>query len=482
VRQTKLIETLRSLNIRERTRWRQYVHADFFNKHSVLREMGDYLLARAPHFQDNSLQKEKVFMHLFGEGKPYNELKINNLISDLYELLLGFLACIRQETEPLEQHYHSLMALLERNQDKQAAAELDKFRQLLERRNDRTADWHRYEMRYWEAGEMLHNRQSRRTGGEHLRRQAEAIHNAHLLEKLRLRVAILSRNTLAVIGNDDKEQWISTSGDARNQKNESAIPPAAQVYFAAQEVLEQPSSETFSALTAALDAHFKVFKKEELSALYQCALNYCIRRINDGQPDAYADALALYRTLLDRGLLLHGGRLSQWTYKNIATAGLRSGKFDWTEQFLYRYRDALIPYERDNAFAFNLATLYFEKQDFTNALRTLQNVEFTDITYHAGAKILQLKAFYLLGEMDALHSLLDATEQWFRRNKSLSSFGKTTNLNFLRILRHISRWREKQAAWPAGKKKKERQALFEKTAQLQPLANKDWLLKILAEI
>ncbi|MBV6440391.1 MAG: hypothetical protein DYG98_12845 [Haliscomenobacteraceae bacterium CHB4] len=481
MRQTKLIQTLYVLSTRERTRWQQYVHADFFNKHKQLRNLCDYILLQAPDFQDRSLEKEKVFRHLFGKDEPYNELKINNLISDLYELLLGFLAFIRREAEPLEQHYQSLMALLDRNLDKQGASELDKFRNLLERRADRTVDWYRWELRFWEAGEILHNRQSRRTAGEHLQRQADAIRNAHLLEKLRLGVAMLNRSTLAVLGSDDNSLWISTLQELSAQRSASANPLTARGYFAAMDLLERPGADTYVALTSILDECYLLFKKEELSALYQCALNYCIRRINDGQQGAYADALALYRTLLDRGILLHNGKLSQWTYKNIATTGLRSGELDWTEQFLHRYRSALLPSERNNAFAFNLATLYFEKQDFTNTLLALQNVEFTDVTYHVGAKILQLKVFYQLGETDALHSLLDATEQWLRRNKSLSSFGKNTNLNFLKVLRQICQWKQKQFAWTRENMEMARLNLILKTTRLQPLANKDWLLKMLAE-
>ncbi|MBC7775078.1 MAG: hypothetical protein H7246_06525, partial [Phycisphaerae bacterium] len=251
--------------------------------------------------------------------------------------------------------------------------------------------------------------------------------------------------------------------------------------LAAYDLLEAPSSETFLALTAALEDHHLLFEKDELTSLYQCALNHCIRRINAGQPEAYADALALYRSLLDRGLLLqHGGRLSQWAYKNIATTGLRTGAFEWTEQFLHQYRDALPPAERDNAFAFNLATLYFEKQELASTLQTLQNVEFTDFTYHVGAKILQLKTFYLLNEADALISLLATTEQLLRRDKTLSPFGKATNLNFLRMLRQANKWKMKKARLSVLKAKRERLTLIEKVAALQPLANKDWLLKVLS--
>lgn len=479
MRQTKLVEALCTLGTRERTRWRQYVHSDFFNKHARLRQLCDYLLDRAPAWQPERLRKQDVYPLLFGAEEPYNELKINNLISDLYELLLGFLAYERQEAEPLERQYHALMALSERNLDKHAAAALDRYGAMLRSRTDRTADWYRAEMKYWEADDLLQNRRSRRNAtGEQLSRQTEATTHAHLLEKLQLEVAILSRNTLSVKGNADQhnERTIRMP-DAADDVTQ--LPPAVRVYHAAHELLLHPAPETFGALAAELSEHHTLFRKDELRSLYQCALNYCIRRINDGQPGAYADTLDLYRTLLEREVLLQGGRLSQWTYKNIATAGLRSGNFDWTEQFLHQYCEKLPPSERDNAFAFNLATLYFEKQDFTRALRTLQNVEFTDVTYHMGAKIMQLKAFYLLGEWEALQSLLDSTEQWLRRNKTLSSFGKTTNINFLRMLRQIGLQAERlslrKTDWNSRK-----QTLSRQVHQTQPLANKEWLLKILA--
>ena len=143
MRQTKLVEVLRTLSTRERTRWRQYVHSDFFNKHAALRTLCDVVLACAPDFSAEGLRKSSVFGQVFGPKEPYNELKINNLISDLYELLLGFLAYTHRASDSAGEQYHSLMALLERNLDKQAGAVLDKYYKLLEQRNDRTAGWHR---------------------------------------------------------------------------------------------------------------------------------------------------------------------------------------------------------------------------------------------------------------------------------------------------------------------------------------------------
>ena len=91
MRQTKLAETLRTLTVRERSSWQQYVWSDYANRHKTLRALCDAMLAHAPQF-DESLQKRQIFVAVFGHSAPYNELKINNLTSDLYELLLEWLA------------------------------------------------------------------------------------------------------------------------------------------------------------------------------------------------------------------------------------------------------------------------------------------------------------------------------------------------------------------------------------------------------
>ena len=476
---TKLIATLRTLDTRERTRWKQYVGADFFNKHKILRQLAGYILDFAPEFTDEKLDKRFVYPVLFGPAEEYNELKFNNLVSDLYELLLAWLAYTQYTATPLQQHLNAAAALLDRNLDTPAQSVLAKTRVLLDRHPARTARWQQYELNWWEAGEILVSRQSRRIAGAHLQRQAEAIDQAFVLEKLRLGAAQISRQRLAVVQSDEQPRWLT---DIRRWCATDPLLtglPAVHVYLAALELLEKPSATTFDAFQALLDSHYALFEKDELAALYQYALNYCIHRINDGHPDAYQQALGLYRALLERDVLLRQGLLSQWTYKNITTTGLRSGAFAWTEQFLHQYRDTLPPAERDNAFAYNLAALFYEKQDFSATLMTLQNVEFTDFTYHLGAKILQLKCFYLLRETEALGALLEATQQLLRRNRSLSAFGKTANLNFLRLLRQLSVWAQREDRTPVEKWEQQRNGLFEKVRRLHPLANKDWLLEMI---
>ncbi len=354
MRQTKLVDALRVLDTRERTRWRQYVHADFINKHNDLRRLADHLLSYAPDFDAEALQKRRVWQYLFGADSPYQELKINNLVSDLYELLLGYLAYTRFALNLPEQQLLIAEALLARNLNTQAGGVLAKCRMLLDRKPGQTAQRQFLELRWWEASEILDSRQSRRIAGEHLMRQSEANDVAFVLEKLRLGAAMLSRHGLAVLKSDERPRWLPAIRQWCVEEPFLAGLPAVTVYLATFDLLENPNQASFNTLTAQLDQHHAAFEPEELAALYQYALNFCIRRINDGHPDAYPETLDLYRILLERNVLLRQGRLSQWTYKNITTTGLRSGAFAWIEQFLHQYRDTLPPAERDNAFAYNV--------------------------------------------------------------------------------------------------------------------------------
>ncbi|MCC7506631.1 MAG: hypothetical protein IT259_15105 [Saprospiraceae bacterium] len=473
---TKLIVTLRTLNPRERNRWRSWVHSDFVNKNEHLRRLCDLVLAHAPGFDNPLLEKKKVFPVLFGASRAYDELTLNNLISDLLELLHGFLAYLQYEARPRQQILDLADQLLRRDLGKSAAAALEKARRQLDQVAERNAGWLETEQRWWELHENLHARQSRHAPDDFLLRQADAADLRLVLEKLRLACIMISRNSLAVAQADFQPRQLDHLRRWCTEEPLLSEHPAVQTYLAVLDLLEQGTEQSYTQLTGMLERHQGIFPDEELAALYQYALNYCIRKINDGQPDGHRQALNLYQTLLDKALLLRDGQLSQWTYKNITTAGLRCREFEWTAVFLQRYKALLPPADRDNAFAYNLAVLHFEQEQYTDALRALQGVEFTDFTYHLGAKIMQLKIYYLLGESEALMALIDATGKLLRRNRSLSAYGKSANLNFLSMLRYLMRkqMQPQRRQAPAGNQ----QDIRLKMQNLQPLANKEWLMVV----
>ncbi|MDX2135336.1 MAG: hypothetical protein SFV52_11125 [Saprospiraceae bacterium] len=476
MKKTKLLQTLQSLNPEERKKWPAFLESPLAHAHRDAVRLAQLISTQTGAPGGPAPDKRAVFAAVYGPDAPYDELRFNNIVSDLYGVLLDFLAHLDREANPLQKQAEKVWTLLNRHLDKQAAQEHKKWRTLLDQNPERDARWMRLEAQWWECLDLLHHRQARQPTGEFLQRQAETTFTTHRLENMRLAIAALNRGTLAITSDEQAPDWFRRLQAGTFGDPEAPAPPALALYTATLILLQEPSDAHFYALTRLLENHPTVVPRPERLALYQCAINYCIRRINDGKSEAYTDILHLYKQLINQDLLVQNGVLSQWTYKNIATAGLRSGEYTWTESFLTSHSRHLPEADRNSALAFNLASLQFEKGAYPDALRTLQGVDFTDITYHLGAKILQIKVFYITDEPAILRALLAATRQLIRRTRSLSAFGKTTNLNFLSALQQIAKLKENHhrknsPAW---------RELRRKIEEMHPLANKDWLLRITA--
>jgi len=216
-----------------------------------------------------------------------------------------------------------------------------------------------------------------------------------------------------------------------------------------------------------LAEHGKLFPREELNDMYIFARNYCAQKINNGESNYLYEVFDLYRMLLNDQVLLVNGHLSQWDYKNIVAVALRLGKYDWARQFIRDFKDKLRPEERQNAYSYNLANYHYYRKEFEETMLLIRDVEFTDTYYHLDCKVLLLKSYYELGEIQALLSLIDSFYMYLKRNKAISEFQRSSYLNFLRIVRKLLRLKpgdgQKQAA------------LKLELDRSHPIANVSWL-------
>ena len=67
----------------------------------------------------------------------------------------------------------------------------------------------------------------------------------------------------------------------------------------------------------------------------------------------------LYIEGIKNNILLENGQISPWTYKNVVKLGLGLKRFEWVESFVREYSQYLSAREREDAYHFNLADLFF---------------------------------------------------------------------------------------------------------------------------
>ena len=185
--------------------------------------------------------------------------------------------------------------------------------------------------------------------------------------------------------------------------------------------------------------------------------------------------------MLEKEIIFVNGFLRPWSYKNIITTAIRLKEYDWTEWFIHNYKEKLLPEERENAVAYNLAAFYYAKSDLKSALMQLQDVEFNHASYHIGAKIIQLKSYFELNEEEPFYALVEAFKKYLHRNRDITEFQKKANQNFLKLTKQLFKLKTGKKLWSIKDYNKRLELFSQKMESTDPLANSNWLKGQLAK-
>jgi hypothetical protein len=234
-----------------------------------------------------------------------------------------------------------------------------------------------------------------------------------------------------------------------------------------QDTKDDPHAD-FQALKVLLQDKAAFFSPEDLTDVYQYAINFCNIQIQKVQGAYIAEAFDLYTKAVDTGILLEQGRLSPWHFKNIIALALRLKKHAWTEQFIHQTTTQLAPEYQADALHYNLALLFYNTNRRAEAMGYLNKVEFTDIHYSLGAKLILCQIYHQNDDFDALESLLHAFHTFLRRNKLIAENTRQAYLNFILIMRKILRAQPRQYA-----------DILRETEKMRLLVAKEWLVNIL---
>jgi hypothetical protein len=482
--QSKLIYALRGLSDKELKQFQDWLAANIFNKNRTIRQFYALILPFAPTFDKRNmavkLDKKEVFRRLY-KTVTYDNLKINNLISDTYQLLCDFLAYQNFQRSPKLPHLALMDELYQKGLYKNVAQEAKKFEQQQSESMIRNASFYYDEYLYYKQKDALFLSKPNRTADVNLQLKNDRLDLFYFGMKLKIACDMASRNIVI------QASYESLFLDELLQRYENEPTkyeqiPSITVYYQVLQMLQNSEeSKYYQQLKMHLAKNVEKFPNEELRTLYDYARNYCIRKINSGETIFYKEILNLYQFLLDKKIIFQNGYLTEWDYKNITTVGLRLETYDWTEKFIFEYKNALPEAVRENAFIYNLASFYYEKKEYKKSLQLLHEVKFTDTTYHLGAKIIQLKSYYELNETEPFYALTDAFQIYVKRNRQLSDYRKTAYLNLLKGTKKIYKLRAQRGLIANSVWQSRWEDLKEKVDN-QRIANKDWILDIFEAI
>lgn len=249
--------------------------------------------------------------------------------------------------------------------------------------------------------------------------------------------------------------------------------PSVAIWYYCLKMLENPDSpEYFGKFKQPLLEQGHLFDTSEIRDLFLFAINYCIRQVNEGHTSFFHDIMDFYKDGLAKGYLLENGVLSRFTYHNIVAAGLQTLEFEWVEDFIARYKNALERTYRDSSYSFNRARLEFKRRRYGDALQLLQHTHYYDPLLSLAARTMSLKIYYELNEYDLLDSHLEALENYIRRKTALGYH----RANYLNLVRYTRKLISVNLSDKAATESLRRKILAEPV-----LTEREWLLEQLAD-
>lgn len=458
MQQTKLEQTVFVLTKKERRLLAEFLNSPFFNRRGDVVRLYAWLLEGKP-----IEPKQAVFAHIFPVS-AFDRQKLHLTMSHLQKLAEQFLAYQNWRDKAATQEIELVQALRHRGLELHFEEALRTAKNTLEKQPLRNGDYYaRSGQLMWEEArfDQLRNR----TEVKYLSQMSDMADLAWLAQKLRFLCLhrtqqILYKSDATLQGSQELEGILS-----RHNLQQS---PAVAIWYYCLKMLENPDShEYFNQFKQLLLGQDQLFDSDEIKDLHLFAINYCIRRANDGQSAFYHDIMDFYKDGLVKGYLLENGVLSRFTYHNIVATGLHTLEFDWVEDFIGRYKNALERSYRDSSYSFNRARLEHKRKRYHEALLLLQHSNYYDPLLSLAARTMSLKIYYELNEFDLLVSHLEAFKNYIRRKTALG-YHRTHYLNLVRYTQQlVAANRYNQA---------EVDALRQKILAEPVLTEREWLL------
>ncbi len=459
----KLYDMVISLSDSEVRRLKKFLRSPYF----VLRED----VAKLFHLLVKIKSKGKPmppldfsFAQVF-PGEKFNEVKIRGLMSDLSELLEEYLVNSFRSKDKLQSRLMLSKIFRQRRLNKCFQSNLKKTATLIEENPLKTEEYYQQVLDF-QRENMKFALSNRRTSNLYFQEISETNDILYLIRKLKTACSQLTHQSVY------KTQYDTgllkyIINEIENEKYLD-VPAIAIFYYCFRFLSEENSLSYFQKFKKQLTEFKTHFTKEDLNGHYRLGINYCIRKLNEGDKKYVREGWELYKEGFAENILVENNRITRFTFNNMVAMALLLNEFEWVEDFITKQKYLLKEDVRHQTEMFNLARLEFAKGEYGKALVHLQEAEYKDLVNSLIAKMLQIKIYYELNEIETLESLLDSFTQFIRR-REVSDYHRNNFLNNIRFLRKIM-------TTPVFSKKQrieiKKAILFEKD-----VSEREWLLE-----
>ncbi len=473
----KIKQILKSFDKREMTRFCEFVHSPYYNKHDKVQALISLFNEHFPEIDGDGFSPENLFKYLF-PGEAFEKNKLSVVFTYSQRLIEDFLTIEKFQSR---EHWTSILLLENLRQRKIYSLYEKRLKKVSKNMEHQTLsnrvllfDHYLLSAEKFDYYDGIGKRQE----DDSFQEKQNALDYFYLAEKFK--DACEKQFRSKALNVDYRSRLLESAvAEVEAHQEEYSQVPSIYMYYKFYLMLsrERELQYYFDAYDF-LTTHEESFLRGELIQLYNYLQNYCIEKINEGQSDFLKEVFKLYQSQLQNGLLIEDGYLSEWHYKNIVTTGIRLNELPWVHKFIEAYKKTLHPKSEENAYRFNLASYYHANGQYDEVLDLLTKVEYSDQRYNLGAKALLLRTYYELDELEPLVSLHHSFRQYLLRNKIMSDGMRKGYYNLFKITKRCALVRSNRGFYGTDRYKKELRQLEKMLENAPAVFNRSWLEEI----
>ncbi len=461
---TTLFRRFSKKEVRELRKW---LLSPVHNQREDVVALFEYLSNEKYLYNDKHLEKERIFQKIFPK-QSYDDAKFRQTIFFLNKCIEEYLTY----SDLREDEVRLKMALAgvyrKKNMSKAYQKTIRSISSLQEKQNLRNEHFLRNEYLIQKEQYLFFEKQKRNIK-MNLQELSDALDTTFFADKLKLSCLMLAHQRVYKAEYapgllDDVLSYV--------ENNDILDTPAIAVYYYGYKALTSPDKSYFDHLKKNMFNLGNSFPKAETRDIYLMALNYCIRRNNEGDKAFIRETFELFKKMLEFDLIIENNSLSPWTFANIALNGLQVAEYEWVESFVETYQKYLPEKVRDHFVHYCMARLHFEQKDYDKAMPLLVRTDFDDILLNLNAKTLLLKMYYELTEFDTLESLLESMRTYLHRKDV--GYHEPLFKNVIKLTRKLVRVNPYD--------KNEKAKLRKEIESTNPLRERTWLLEQLEAV
>ncbi|MBP7273948.1 MAG: hypothetical protein KA974_08900 [Saprospiraceae bacterium] len=464
MKKNDLIPIFQSFSKKEVKDFKKWLLSPAHNSREDVVLLYEYLILDENLYGSATLEKESVFGSIF-TNETYNDAKMRQVIYFLKAAVDDFLTYQALLKDAVRAKIMLSSVFRTRKIEKSFLQTIKEAQTLQEKFPYRNDTFLSNEYRLQQEQYLFFEGQKRLVQ-MNLQEVTDAIDNNYLANKLRQSCLMLAHQTVYKINYDlGLIQEIVRFVEMNEKLSHSAI---AIYYYGYKTFFEKENEEHYFNLKKEIDTNEHKFPSSEVRDIYLMAINYCIGRVNAGNPSFTQETFEWYKRGFSKNILIENETVSRFTFRNVVSAATKLKEFGWVEQFIQEYKNLVEDKYRESTVHYSLSKVYYEKGDYKTAMRMISQFENDDILLNLAAKTMLIKMFYEESEFDALESLLESMRTYLQR-KDVIGYHKSNYKNIIKYTKKLIN------SFAYSKQKK--LDLKDEITNANPLTEKSWLLE-----